>query len=231
MHLHRSTLSDISLRLAVKGKWISPIPTIINRFHRNPHRMPSPPECIGCSRKNIRFPKGTSQMRPENTSHWLLAHVKPNSTSIAKRNLERQGFRCFLPLDRRTRRLRGQLTTVKSPFFPGYLFVGIEADDTPWRAIRSTYGVAKLVSFGLEPANVPEELIGELMSRCDNEGCIRNHVAVAERDRVEISHGPLANFFGIVEKLAANERAWVLIDMMGQSIRSSMPRSDLRVVI
>ncbi|WP_421991905.1 transcription termination/antitermination protein NusG [Qipengyuania sp.] len=224
-------MSDISLRIAVKGKRTSQFPATINRLHRNSHRMPSQSGYIGRAQESIELIKWTSQMRPEKKALWLLAQIKPNSTSIAKRNLERQGFRCFLPLDRRTRRLRGQLTPVKTPFFPGYLFVGIEADDTPWRAIRSTYGVAKLVSFGLEPATVPEELIGELMSRCDNEGCIRNHVAVAERDRVEISHGPLANFFGIVEKLAANERAWVLIDMMGQSIRSSMPRSDLRVVI
>tara|TARA_Y100001947_G_scaffold157139_1_gene166770 strand:- start:578 stop:940 length:363 start_codon:yes stop_codon:yes gene_type:complete len=119
---------------------------------------------------------------------------------------------------------------VKTPFFSGYLFVGIASNDAPWRAIRSTYGVARLVSFGLEPAIVPEDLIGDLRSRCDNEGCVREHVDLSERDKVEISHGPLLNFFGIVEKLAANERAWVLIDMMGQSIRSSIPRSNLRVV-
>lgn len=170
-------------------------------------------------------------MRPEYTSHWLLTQVKPNSASIAKRNLERQGFKCSLPLDRRTRRPRGQPTPVKTPFFPGYLFVSIASDDAPWRAIRSTYGVGKLVSFGLEPAIVPEELIGELKSRCNDEGCVREHIDFLERDKVEISHESLASFFGIVEKLAATERAWVLIDMMGQSIRSSIPRSDLRVVI
>ena len=169
-------------------------------------------------------------MSPEKTSHWLLVQVKANSTSIAKRNLERQGFECFLPLVRQTRKLRGQLTSVKTPFFSGYLFVGIASNDAPWRAIRSTYGVARLVSFGLEPAIVPEDLIGDLRSRCDNEGCVREHVDLSERDKVEISHGPLLNFFGIVEKLAANERAWVLIDMKGQSIRSSFPRSNLRVV-
>lgn len=169
-------------------------------------------------------------MKNEKTMHWLLAQLKPNAVSIAKRNLERQGFRCFVPLERRTRRQRGQLTSVKAPLFPGYVFVGIKAEESPWRAIRSTYGVTKLVSFGLKPAIVPMGIIGELMRSCDKDGCIQDYCKVAEKDQVEISHGPLASFLGIVEKLAPNERAWVLIDMMGKSVRSSIPRSDLRVI-
>lgn len=154
--------------------------------------------------------------------------MKPNLTPIAKRNLERQGFRCCLPLVSQTRRLRGQLTSVKTPFFSGYLFVGIASNDAPWRAIRSTYGNARLVSFGLEPAIVPEDFIGELRSRCEDEGCVRKHVDLSERYEVEIKDGSLVSFFGTVEKLAANERAWVLIDMASQSIRSSISRSNYK---
>jgi len=120
---------------------------------------------------------------------------------------------------------------VKTSFFANYLFVGIASDDAPWRAIPSTYGVAKLVSFDLEAAIVPEELIEELRNRCDDEGCAREHINLLERDTVEVSQGPLGSFFAIMEKRAAIERVWVLIDMMGQSIRSSIPRSNLRVVI
>lgn len=44
-------------------------------------------------------------MSPGKASHWVLVHTKPDPTSLAKRNLERQGFRCSFPLVRQNRTL------------------------------------------------------------------------------------------------------------------------------
>ncbi len=88
-----------------------------------------------------------------------------------------------------------------------------------------------MVSFGLELAIVLEKPIGELRSRCDEEDCVRKHVNLLESDKVEISDGPLVGILGLVEKLAAKERTEVLINMIGQSRRSSIPRLKLRAVI
>ena len=41
---------------------------------------------------------------------------------------------------------------------------------------------------------MPEELIGELRSGCDDGGCVPNHVGLFERDRVKIDHAPLGSF-------------------------------------
>ena len=76
---------------------------------------------------------------------------------------------------------------VKTPFFSGYLFVGIASDNATWRAIRSTYGVVKLVSFGVEPATTLEEPIGEPGIWCVDENCVRKHVGLLEGDKVELS--------------------------------------------
>lgn len=160
--------------------------------------------------------------------HWLLAQLKPNCGEIAERNLMRQGFTTFLPLERKTRRSRGRLKSVKSPYFPGYLFVGVDAKSLPWRAINSTYGISRLVSFGLQPAPVPKNIMDELLGYCGPDGCIEDLTPISEGDEVQVRDGPLASFTGKIEKLAPNERAWLLIDIMGKATRSLVRRSDVR---
>lgn len=160
--------------------------------------------------------------------HWLLAQIKPNSGPQAERNLNRQGFTTLLPMERKTQRHRGQLRSVRAPYFPGYIFVGLGPTSSPWRAIRSTYGISNLVSFGLQPAMVPPEIIDDLLYHCGPDGCMQNHVQLAEGDKVQITHGPLTNFFARVEKLAPDERAWLLIDIMGKETRSLLKRADLQ---
>ena len=51
--------------------------------------------------------------------NWFLAQMKPNSHDIANRNLTRQGFETFLPLQEETRRTRGRFVTRRRPLFPG----------------------------------------------------------------------------------------------------------------
>ena len=57
--------------------------------------------------------------------------------------------------------------------FPRYLFVAVDPDVQAWRAIRSTIGVADLVSFGDRPATVPQEIIDEILARQDEQGLVR----------------------------------------------------------
>ena len=109
------------------------------------------------------------------TSHdrgttWFLAQLKPNSAAIAERNLKRQGFRTFLPLQEQTRQRYGRFVTVLQPLFPGYIFVAFDPSKGGWRAINATLGNTRLVSFGKDPAPVPLDLISQLMLRCDRSG-------------------------------------------------------------
>ena len=160
---------------------------------------------------------------------WYLAQLKPNCASIAQRNLARQGFETFLPLERTTQRKGGQLVEVKRPYFAGYLFVGIKTGAAPWSAIHSTLGIARLVRFGSTPAHVPTELVSELRGACDAECCVTTHVALEKGDDVRIAAGPFSDFIGQVEQLAPDKRAWVLLDVMGKATRVSIPSADLRI--
>lgn len=61
----------------------------------------------------------------------------------------------------------GVLTVADEPLFPRYLFIRFgRGDSAPsWTPIRSTKGVSRLVSFGVEPAKVADRLVDTLRAQ------------------------------------------------------------------
>ena len=160
-------------------------------------------------------------------SEWMLAQLKPNADAIAKRNLERQGFGVFQPMERRTRVRRGRFVTQTRGFFPGYAFLNHPADCAPWSLVNSTYGVARLVRFGDRPAPVPEHVITSLRAACDENEIISNQCSLFAGAEVAIRSGVFSGFIGKLERLSPNDRALVLIDFMGKRTSVEISGSHL----
>ncbi len=161
---------------------------------------------------------------------WFLAQFKPNCHQIAERNLARQGYRVFLPVEDVTRKSGTKFVTKRQPLFAGYLFVAFDPALGGWRAINATYGISRLVSFGTDPAPVPLELICGLMLRCDAEGKLLPPRLLNPGDRVRLTAGPMADFVATVEAMAPDQRVWVLIDIMGRTARVAVQAEALRAV-
>lgn len=161
---------------------------------------------------------------------WFLAQFKPNSHRIAERNLARQGFKPFLPLQEDTTRVRGKFTVQKRPLFPGYLFVAVDLLEGRWRAVNSTYGITRIVSFGKEPTPVPFELVEHLMRRCDEEGVLLSPKLFRQGDQVALAKGPFADVIATIESVAPDRRVWVLMDVMGGQTRVTVHADQLRAV-
>ncbi len=150
---------------------------------------------------------------------WFLVQFKPNAHRLAERNLIRQNYRIFLPLQEVTKRKATRFVNDLRPLFPGYLFVETEPSPIHWRAIKGTMGVSKLVSFDGVPRAVPADLISGLQARCDESGRLRTHDGVTIGDEVTLLSGPFANFIATVEQIDRDRRVWVLMDFMGQKSR------------
>ena len=161
---------------------------------------------------------------------WYLAQFKPNSHSIAERNLARQGFRSFLPLQEETRRTNGKFVTRLRPLFPGYIFVALDPAQGGWRAVNSTNGITRLVCLGTEPTPVPSALVSELMRRCDGDGKLLPPRHFSPGDRVVLSGGPFTDFVATIEGVSPDRRVYVLIEMMGAQTRITLKAEHLRPV-
>ena len=162
-------------------------------------------------------------------NHWYLIQFKPNSHRLAERNLHRQGLETFLPMQKITRRKASRFVSDLKPLFPGYMFVSVNSELAPWRAINSTIGVSKLVSFEGKPKPLPLQLISGLMLRCDASGTLLPSKSLSEGDSVEMFTGPFANFIATVDTIDPEQRIWVLLDFMGQKTRMQVSADQLQI--
>lgn len=160
---------------------------------------------------------------------WFLAQLKPNSYRIAEKNLQRQSFRTFLPLQEETSRRNGKFVSTMKPLFPGYLFVAFDTSAGGWYRINSTYGVTKLVSFGSEPAPVPGDIISALKRRCDDSGKLLPPRRLRPGDSVKLTSGPFAELLAEIERIEPDRRVWVLLDLMGRTTRLAVEADALQV--
>ena len=155
---------------------------------------------------------------------WYVVHTKPRQEQRALENLERQGYRAWLPTIEVEKLRRGQLTRVIEPMFSRYLFIQLDKTQSNWSPIRSTLGVSKLVSFGNVPAVVPDTLIDALQQADGSQ----RELLLKEGDAVQFVRGPLQGLEGILQQRDGEMRALVLIELISQPQRVSISVADIR---
>ncbi|WP_426183721.1 transcription termination/antitermination protein NusG [Rhizorhabdus sp. FW153] len=172
--------------------------------------------------------------RPEMSRPWYVAQLKPNAGAIAERNLRRQGFELFVPQERCAVRGATAFRTVRRPLFPGYVFVRAGADmvvpSAALRAVNGTQGIVRLVSFGANPAPLPPGFVEALIDRYDEGGRMAPPPPLREGDRVRMASAPFVDMIGSIEKVGAERRVWILLDLLGTKVRLSASSDDLALV-
>jgi transcriptional antiterminator RfaH len=161
--------------------------------------------------------------------HWYLVHTKPRQEKCALENLERQNYRCYLPMLSTEKLRQGQLALVDEPLFPRYLFIQLDTglSAPSWSPIRSTRGVNRLVSFGSDPAKVHDVLIDVLMA---HETAMRETPAAlfTPGERVQVTQGPFAGLEGIYQMSEGERRVMVLIELMSKPVVLPLEPTQLR---
>ncbi len=170
-------------------------------------------------------------MKNDILEQWFLIQFKPNSHKIANRNLQIQGFETFLPLFEITKRKQQSFLTDLKPLFPGYMFVKFNPNLPQWRAIKGTFGVSRVVSFGNKLSVVPMELIKGLMQRCDKNGRFIIPKDFNIGNKVEVIKGPFTNFIATVDKIESTERISILLNYLGQNTIVSVNKGNIKNVI
>ena len=154
--------------------------------------------------------------------NWYLLQTKPNAHVIAFENLRRQGFDVFMPFIIKTTKRNGRFLDIKSPLFPGYVFVGTSNKPIPWTSINSTRGISKAVTLDGVYRSVSAHIIAGLQHRCDERSIFRSLDDIVPGDRAKIERGPFAEFICTVDQIKDDRRAWVLIDLLQQQIRAEV---------
>ena len=159
---------------------------------------------------------------------WYIVQIKPNSYHQATKNLTQQGFETFLPLHSSTSRKASRFITSTKPLFPGYIFVKFDKLDMEWRKINYTYGVSRLLTFNSILKSIPTTFVDSLMMRYELSGKLLPIKKLEKGDHVKVLKGPFANFIATVEKYEADQRIWILMDLMGRKTKIQTPSDNLQ---
>lgn len=146
---------------------------------------------------------------------WYALQSKPRKEEAVYRQALNLGFEAYYPRIRvqpvnpRSRKLR--------PYFPGYLFVCVDLEEvgtSTFQWLPHTHG---LVSFGGEPAMVPENLVQAIRKRVDEINLAGGEVfdALHVGDKVKISSGPFEGYEAIFDgRLPGSVRVRVLLELL-----------------
>lgn len=149
---------------------------------------------------------------------WFTVLSKPRREMEAIEQLERQGYKTFLPKVRSQRRLRGRWQTTVEPMFPRYLFLQATLGLDNLYPVRSTRGVVGLVRFGGEVKPVPDAVMVELQQLCtDDNDVLELPNSLIPGCKVRVLEGPFAGYEADLLSLDGDRRALVLLKLLGRA--------------
>jgi transcriptional antiterminator RfaH len=144
---------------------------------------------------------------------WYALYTKQYKEHQVSNFLESKGFETYLP----TIKVRKNGSYRVVPFFSCYLFVRVDPSDG-LSSLRWTPGLRKVVCFGDQPADVPDDIISRIKQRLAQmqESGYSTHL-FQPGDRIVMTSGPLRDFEAVFERgLSSGQRARILVDFLGR---------------
>jgi transcription antitermination factor NusG len=146
---------------------------------------------------------------------WYALRSKTRKEDVVFRQIYDRDIEIFYP------RLRVNPVNPRSrrykPYFPGYVFVKLNLEETGMSVFQWMPHTLGLVSFGGEPAIVPENLIHEIRQRVESIDASGGEVfeGLKPGDSIQIQNGPFQGYEAIFDtRIPGSERVRVLLQLL-----------------
>ena len=159
---------------------------------------------------------------------WVLIYTKAKQEIKAKENLQKQGFKTFLPLISKTNKSSEFKSLV--PVFPRYIFVQINFGLDNWTSIKSSYGVSYIVMFGEKFTSIPNNLIKLIQDKLNVEGIYTEDISrvnFQKGDSLTIKKGRFAGIDAIFLSNKSKDRVRLLLKLLNTTVVSEITKSDI----
>ena len=163
--------------------------------------------------------------------HWCLVLTKPRQEKLAFHNIVQQGYECYLPTIPTEKLFKGSVVISYEPLFPRYVFVrlGHGPSAKSWAPLRSTKGITRLVTFGVEPARVDDGLIEQLRAQEASARATPNRL-FKRGQRVRLMQAPFAGVEGVFQMADGEGRVMVLIELLSKAVNIKIEAGSLRKI-
>jgi transcriptional antiterminator NusG len=138
---------------------------------------------------------------------------------IAKEGLEELFGEILVPTEQVVEMIKGSRKTSSRRFFPGYMLVSMELNDTTWHTIhRDMPRVVGFVGDDQNPVPLSDEDAGKIIGRIqDGSERPRPKVVFDIGEVVRVIDGPFANFQGVVDEVFPEKgRVRVMVSIFGR---------------
>tara|TARA_B100000212_G_scaffold323158_1_gene282986 strand:+ start:72 stop:620 length:549 start_codon:yes stop_codon:yes gene_type:complete len=161
---------------------------------------------------------------------WVLIYTKANEEIKANNNLQRQGFKTFLPQIASTNKSSKHKSLV--PVFPRYLFAQINLESNNWSSIKSSYGVSHIVMFSEKFTPISNDIIKLIQGKLDDEGVYKEDISIVDYqkgDSVFIKEGRFAGIDAIFLSKKSKDRVRLLLKLLNTSVVTEITSSNIEV--
>jgi len=159
---------------------------------------------------------------------WVLIYTKAKQEIKANENLQKQGFKTFLPLIAPTNKNSEFKSLV--PVFPRYFFAQINFELDNWTSIKSSYGVSRIVMFGGQFTSIPNNIIKIIQDKLDKLDIYKEDVSIVDYqkgDPVSIKEGRFAGIDAIFLSKKSKDRVRLLLKLLNTSVVAEITTSDI----
>jgi len=144
------------------------------------------------------------------------------------RELEARGLDVFLPTVPRWSVWKDRRKQIHWPLFPGYCFARF--DPIAWSSVVNCNGIAGIVSFGGEPARVPDDQIEGIRQLVTSELQYDPCPFVHEGTIVEVVRGPLKGLSGRLVRKGPHAHFVLSVESVSQSVSVEIAATDVAPV-
>ncbi len=133
--------------------------------------------------------------------------------------LEHRIGRVLIPTESVTEVRGGKKYTSERMFFPGYVLVEMDMDDSVWHVVKGTPRVTGFVGTGQQPTPLSDDEVNQIVYRVrDSKEKPKLKVKFEKNESVRITEGPFASFTGVVDEVNEDrETLKVMVTIFGRS--------------
>jgi transcription antitermination factor NusG len=165
------------------------------------------------------------------TADWYVMRSKPNKEEFLAGQLVAHGVKAYSP------RIRVQAVNPRArkvrPYFPGYLFVQVDIGSMNASTLRWMPGASGLVSYGGEPAGVPDTLVAAIKRRVEAINAAGGELfdELKSGDTVVVQSGPFEGYEAIFDsRIPGSERVRVLLKLLQRRMQPlDLPASQVQL--
>jgi transcription elongation factor/antiterminator RfaH len=161
---------------------------------------------------------------------WYVLHTKSRFENVVNDGLGKKSIEVFLPKITVRSKRRDRKAMIRTPLFPGYLFVKTDLAPESHLEIVKTAGAVRLIGSKDGPVSVPAATIDSLKIMVSGDHPVTTGHRLKKGDKVLVVSGPFVGVTGTFVRYGGKGRVVVNIEALGQYAGVEVSEDEIEII-